>query len=302
MNIKIRLHLMPWELDYAMLTYSRLAKSFYYFNKEDKVTLESCLNVSSYMINWEESSISKDIFINKYKTLKRLLPKEFTYNEKLYDGDQLYGHLDFERESISSEVDFYVNLCPDIIFDEHTIPYMVEGAKQIKNKYFVIVPQISKLWDNTWDSLVNPIYKDIPYEEWNKQDMFDIINNQENSTQDISLHPIQYSKYAGWIDLYSKSLCEDLAPVWDEWKGKGGWDLYSMIISDTFKRHGGDFQQYVLEGKTIFRYTYCKDVNLHAYYKDAIKLNPQTKQLNQITSFEEKIPYYAQQQINKIKI
>ena len=108
MNIKIRLHLMPWELDYAILTYDRLAKSFYHFDKEDKVLLESCLNVSNYLINWEESNISKNIFINKYKTLKRLLPKEFTYNEKLYDGDQLYGHLDFERESISSEVDFYI--------------------------------------------------------------------------------------------------------------------------------------------------------------------------------------------------
>jgi hypothetical protein len=296
---------MPWELDYAILMYNQLSKSHFHFNKEDKVILESCLNVSSYMINWEESSIPKDIFIKKYKTLKYLLPKDFTYSEKIYDGDQLYGHLDFERESISSEVDFYMSLCPDIIFDEYTIAYMIEGAKQIKNKYFVITPQISKLWDSSWDSLVNPIYNDIPYENWNKQDMFNIINNQKNSTQEISLHPIYYSKYAGWIDLYSKSHYEVLAPIWDEWKGKGGWDLYSMIVSNIFKQNGGDFQQYVLEGKTIFRLSYCKnfkDSYLYSYYKEAIKLNPQSKQLNQITSFEEKIPYYVQEQIKKIKI
>jgi hypothetical protein len=291
---------MPWELDYAILMYNQLAKSFFHFDKNDKVVLEVCLNTSSYMINWKESSIPKDIFIKKYKTLKRLLPDDFKYNEKIYDGDQLYGHLDFERESISEEVDFYVSLCPDTIFDEYTLAYMIEGAKQIPNKYFAITPQISKLWDNTWDPLVNPIYMDIPYVDWNKQNSFSILNEQKNSTKEVSLQPIQYSKYAGWIDLYSKSHYEELAPIWDEWKGKGGWDLYSMIISDTFKRHGGDFQQYVLEGKTIFRYTYCEDVNLYSYYKETIKLNPQTKQLNQINSFEEKIPYYAQQQINKI--
>lgn len=294
---------MPWELDHAMILYNQLSKSFFYFNKEDKIILESCLNVSDYIINWEESSISKEFFIKKYKTLKCLLPKEFKYNEKINNqSDKLYGHLDFERESISHEVDFYMNLCPDMIFDEHTIPYMIEGAKQIKNKYFVITPQIPKLWDSSWDSLVNPIYNNTPYEEWNQQDMFNIINNQNNSTQEISLQPIQMSKYAGWFDLYSKSYCEELVPIWDEWKGKGGWDLYSMAVSNIFKQNGGDFQQYVLEGKTISRLSYCgnfKELNLYSYYKDAIKLNPKTKQLDQINSFEEKIPYYVHERISK---
>ena len=293
---------MPWELDYAIVLYTQLAKSFFYLNKEDKIILETCLNISSYMIDWGKSSIPKNIFIEKYKALKRLLPKELIYNEKIYDGDQLYGHLDFERESISPEIDFYMSLCPDTIFDENTIAYMIEGAKQVPNKYFVITPQISKLWDNTWDSLVNPVYMSISYEDWNKQNLFNILNEQRNSTKEVSLQPIQYSKYAGWIDLYSKSHYEVLAPIWDEWKGKGGWDLYSMTVSNIFKQNGGDFQQYVLEGKTIFRYTYCEDVNLYAYYKNAIKLNSQTKQLTQITSFEEKIPYYVKEQIKKIKI
>ena len=291
---------MPWEIDYVTLLYNQLAKSFFNFNKEDKVILETCLNISSYMINWEDSNIPKEFFVKKYKALKKLLPKEFTYNEKIYDGNQLYGHLDFERESISEEIDFYINICPDTIFDEYTLAYMIEGAKQVPNKHFIITPQTSKLWDNTWDPLVDPIYMGIPYEDWNKQSVFDIINNQKESTKDISLLPITFSKYAGWIDLYNKSYCEELAPIWDEWKGKGGWDLYSMVIGNIFKKNGGDCQQYVLEGKTIFRYQYCENINLHSYYKEAINLNSQTKQLNQITSFEEKIPYYVQEQIKKI--
>jgi hypothetical protein len=294
---------MPWEIDLALLTYDRIAKSLQYIN--DDIILESRLNLSSYIINWNESRLPKEFFIDKYKDLEKILTGRLTHNSKVYDGDQLYGHLDLEKEAYDENIDGYINICPDIWFSEQALYYMIEASKQIPNKYFVITPQISKLWDSSWDSLVNPIYNDIPYENWNKQDMFNIINNQKNSTQEISLHPIYYSKYAGWIDLYSKSHYEVLAPIWDEWKGKGGWDLYSMIVSNIFKQNGGDFQQYVLEGKTIFRLSYCKnfkDSYLYSYYKEAIKLNPQSKQLNQITSFEEKIPYYVQEQIKKIKI
>ena len=63
-------------------------------------------------------------------------------------------------------------------FSEHLLAYMIEGAKSIKNKYFVITPQISKLWDGSWDVLVNPLYQNIPYETWFETDIFDIIHNK----------------------------------------------------------------------------------------------------------------------------
>ena len=51
MNIKIRMHLMPWELDLAMLTFNQLAKSFLFIDKSDNIILESCLNLSNYVID-----------------------------------------------------------------------------------------------------------------------------------------------------------------------------------------------------------------------------------------------------------
>ena len=300
MNIKIRLHLMPWELDSALLTYSQLAKSFYHFDREDNIVFESCLNLSSYMINWEESKISKEFFIEKYKNLGLVFPDGFKYNPRIYDGDQLYGHLNLEREALSPEFDAYMSMCPDMIFSEYLISYMIEGAKQIKNKYFVITPQIPKMWDFSWDVLVNPTYKDVPYGD--RPNSFDVMNNQTISTQEVSLQSIDCFKYAGWLDLYSKSYVEDLAPIWDEWKGKGGWDTYSMSVSNVFKQIGGDVQQYVLEGQTIYRLAYCKNFenfNLYSCYKDSIKLIPSW---NSRDAFDEKIPSYTQERINKFKI
>ena len=297
MNVKLRLHLMPWELDSALLTYSQLAKSFYFFDKKDNVILESCLNLSSYMINWNESKLSKEFFIEKYKNLNFVFPNEFKYNPKIYEGDELYGHLNFERECISPETDLYISLCPDMLLSEHLLPYMIEGAKQIKSKYFVITPQIPKMWDSSWDVLVNPIYNNVPYGE--RLNSFEIVNNQDNLNQEISLQPINCFKYAGWFDLYSKSYVEDLAPIWDEWKGKGGWDFYSMNVSNAFKQIGGDVQQYVLGGQTIYRSSYCKNFenfSLYSYYKDNIKLN---NTWNSRDIFDEKISSYIQERVSK---
>lgn len=298
MNIKLRLHLMPWELDSALLTCNQLVKSFYHFDKKDNVILELCLNISSYIINWNESKLSKEFFIEKYKNLDFLFPTEFKRTLKIYDGSELYGHLDFERESISPEIDAYINLCPDMIFSEYVIAYMIEGAKQVKNKYFVITPQIPKMWDSSWDILVNPIYNNIPY--GNRLNSFEIINNQDNLNQEISLQPINCFKYAGWFDLYSKSYVEDLAPIWDEWKGKGGWDTYSMNVSSYFKQIRGDVQQYVLEGQTIYRLSYCKNFenfSLYSYYKNNIKLN---NTWNSRDTFDENISSYIQKRISKL--
>ncbi len=105
--------------------------------------------------------------------------------KRIYNGDKIYGHLNLQKECISPEIDYYMGVCPDMYFSEHLLAYMIEGAKSIKNEYFVITPQISKLWDDTWDILVNPLYKDIPYETWFENEIFDIIHNDSNLNPDI---------------------------------------------------------------------------------------------------------------------
>ena len=55
MKVTITYHIMPWEIDYALLTFSQLKKSKYYLTDDVEITIDSVLNLSSYLINWEES-------------------------------------------------------------------------------------------------------------------------------------------------------------------------------------------------------------------------------------------------------
>ena len=96
MNYKITCHLMPWELDYALLSFIQLKKSKYYLDKKDKIYIDITLNLSSYLFNWEESKIPKDFFISKFKNLQPLL-KDYVCKFKIYEENKLYGALNTMR-------------------------------------------------------------------------------------------------------------------------------------------------------------------------------------------------------------
>jgi len=302
MNIKIIYHMMPWEIDYALLSFTQLKKSKYHLSEDVNVIIDSVLNLSSYNINWEESKLPKEYFIEKYNTISMLLC-DYNHNKKIYEGDNLYGHLNLQRECIEDEIDYYIGMCPDMYFSEYLLHYLIESAKQITNKYFVITPQICKFWDNSWDIITNSQYLDIKNEDWYKSDVFDVDYNNKHNQQDISLKSLNDNKFAGWFDLYNKAFYEELCPSQEDWEGYGGWDLYSLITINYIKQYGVDFMQYNLQGETIFEYSvgplFGKDRDgFSKYYKNLLV----TKNTNeQRQSFESKIQEYVSKNIKQLK-
>ncbi len=280
---------MPWEIDYALLQFMQLKKASKNLSPEDKVSFYIGLNLSSHIINWNESKLPKEYFINKFKALLSMLD----WAEKevvIYEGDELWGHLNLEKTQIDETTDYYVSICPDMWFHEHTLYYIIEAAKQIKNKHFIITPEIHKLWDWTWDELVHEAYQDVPYDQWNKSNIFEI---QSRSLGEPYIQQAQAFKYAGWFDLYSKDFMK-LIPVPDDWKGYGPWDYYSMLVSNEAVRKGYDIKEYILKNQIIFEYHPDKNDknNFADYYKNLLVLN---KIENQRQVVELKFPYYIDQ-------
>ena len=289
---------MPWEIDYALLTFSQLKKSSYYLNSEDKVYIHVGLNLSNYTINWENSKIPKQFFIDKFNSLISIL--DFAEIQTIiYEGDKLWGHLDLEKSHIEPHIDYYISICPDMWFSEHLLYYLIESAKQIKNKYFIITPEIHKLWDHTWDEITNSNYINLPYDKWDKSNIFDIQNVASN-LEEPYLQPANNFKFAGWFDLYSKSFFEDLCPVHKDWVGYGPWDFYSMLISDYVKKQGVDVQEYILRNQIIFEYYPDQNniLNFDNYYKKNLDLKDIP---NQRKKFESKMQEYLHKGVEMLK-
>lgn len=290
---------MPWEIDYALLTFTQLKKSKYYIDSDINIEIDSVLNLSSYIVNWNDSKLPKEYFIEKYNSISKLLI-DYKHNPKIFKEDKLYGHLDLQKESKEKHIDYYINICPDMYFSEHILSYLIQTTQYIKNKYFVITPQISKLWDNTWDEITHPNYTNILYKEWDNVDVFDIRNNLKINNEDIELYPVQNNKWAGWFDLYNKALWEELIPVHKDWSGYGPHDWYSMMLSEYAKQNGVDFQQYLLKGQVIFEYSVgpLKNSGFSNYYKNLITKNNIPDQRKQ---FELKINKYLNKGIQTLK-
>jgi hypothetical protein len=290
---------MPWEIDYALLTFTQLKKSKYHLSEGINITIDSVLNLSSYLINWEESKLPKEYFIEKYNQLSNLLI-DYTHNSKIYQEDKLYGHLDLQRECISSETDYYINICPDMYFSEYLLYYLIEGLSNIKDKYFVLSPQHRKLSDASWDVTTDPEYLNIPYSEYNNIDIFDLRYKNKNN-EEISITSEENGKNAGWFDVYSKEYYEILFPVHDDWSGYGPWDWYCLIIKNYIKPKGINIQHYTLRGQTIGEYwvgPLLENDGYSGYYKNQLVLNdiPNQRQI-----FESNMENYVTKGIQILK-
>jgi hypothetical protein len=246
---------MPWELDHALFFADKLKQGIYNINPEDTIYIDSALNLSSYVIDWESSKLSKDFFIEKYKLFDKIIGNKFQHKTFIYEGNELYGHLDFHKTVKQENVDYYLLVCPDIDFSPNLLYYMIEYAKNIKNKYFVLTPQIFKCWDATWDVLVNENMMQFDYKKHLSVDIHEIrhiLNSYEQSTPEaFSIHQF---KFAGWFDLYNKKFFEELVPVLSEWKGYGPWDYYAITICSIAKSLNVDVKQYVLKNELIWFY------------------------------------------------
>jgi hypothetical protein len=276
---------MPWEIDYALLSFSQLKHSSNYIPSDVNIEFDSCLNLSSYVIDWKKSKFPKQYFIDKYNEISSGF-KNIKHTPKIVESDTLYGHLDFHRGIKAEHIDCYIAMCPDMHFGEMLIPYMIESIKAIPNKNFIITAQTTKRWDQSWDILVNENFINTSCNHCYDISCYDI--DIINSTSTPRLIPLPIFKYAGWFDCYSKGIWENLTPVWDEWSGYGSWDTYSMLTLSLLKQQGYDIQQYLLAGQVISEYwngtqyqqnwdidTY-KDKNmggLNQYYKDHLYID-----------------------------
>ena len=290
---------MPYEIDYALLSYAQLKKSRYHIPDDVEIEIDTVMNCSNYLIDWDKTRLPKEFFTQKFNDLEILL-KDYKVNSKIYEGDECYGLLDMQRDSYC-DADYYINITPDMYFSEHLLALMIESTKVIKNKYYVVTPEIHKMWDHTWDEITNQRYMDVPYAEWNSTDVYDIRHHMKTDDADVRLEPTQRSKWAWWLDLYNKAFYEDFAPVQDDWFGYGPWDWWSLMLTEHAKEKGVDFQEYVLRGQTIFEYPIgsLKGKGFVSYHKDFMHLRGNAPQ--QRERFEANMGLYLERGIKHLQ-
>ena len=244
MITQIIIHLLPHEIDWFEWQAKQLKIGSVYI--EDKVVIDVTLNLN--LTNWDESHIPKQYFIDKFNQIKQY----FDWCETLFEINQdntCLGIDDKRRNSIRKYTpDNFIYLDCDIIFKPETLALLINSSKNVKDDYYIISPQTPKLWDFTWDVLVNSVYSKYSYGFEKIIDPYDILTTDYG---DISLSPINVFKFGGgWFNLISAELLK-FTDIPDSFGPYGIDDTYVMHCCDIMKQKGKYAQQYVVNNLVV---------------------------------------------------
>lgn len=193
------------DIDNLARTLLLLKQNSLFLELNNYIILDVTMIVSDELFDWNKSIIQKDFFENKFNQLKSYT--EWA-NEVHFNIDHIaYGSLDIGISNIYKyDVDDVIWLDVDLIFNQFTLSTMLQSAKlvsQSKSKY-VITPSLVKLWDSTWDILVNNNFLDKSF-NYNKYN--DSVVDSHTNYGELSLVELSEFKFAGgWFTLFSKEL------------------------------------------------------------------------------------------------
>ena len=239
--IQIVLHCLPHELDQVMWIIDQLKRSSRFVNSQNFI-LDFTLNVSDKDTDWDNSLLSKEYCIEKFNLLFKKSP--FINQNKI--STKQTGCNTVRRNAIrkKNNTTHIVYLDTDLIFPETILYYIEQAISEIKDEYHIITPQIFQLWDNSWDIISHPDYKNIPREK--KQWLQNPYQVFEHEPKDIKLLKSPYIKFGGgWFNVFSKNLLK-LIDIPDSLGHYGLDDTFVAEAANILKNNNYNIEQYII--------------------------------------------------------
>jgi len=210
--IDILIHIMPSEIDQLEQTLIHLKKSSKYINdSKSKITVEVCLNLN--LVDWNKSKLDKNFFLTKLNFYEKLTSSWATTRFWASHSNEVLGCTDLHRRSGDLySPDAFIWLDVDIVFSESLLYHLTEAYNQLiaQERYFVITPSTTRIWDETWDCLVHPLAMNEPATHTNyfERDPY-LTTGLMGDT--IQLKKVNQFKFAsGWFNLLSSDLIKKI--------------------------------------------------------------------------------------------
>lgn len=207
----ISIFALPHEIDMLENTLTQLKRSFRHVVKPKDWTIHVTTTLEDDMVDWKNSKLPKSYFEEKFEKLDNSWD---SCNKSFNISNKIKGCVSQRRETLLQypESDYYVWVDTDIIFDEQLL-YYIENSTSVVYKtypYSIITPEIVKVWDNTWDCLVNERFLDKPtdYQKTNDPYIDSLIvdtPNLESVTNNYVGQP-RFKFAGGWFTCISGEL------------------------------------------------------------------------------------------------
>lgn len=259
-------YIQPWEIDDLERQIYKLIESSYMIEDGNKIIFDVTLNISDKLVDWNESKLPQQFFIDKFKYLETILAYNFTTN---FDTDKnIQGLIDKNRTIPDKTQDYIIWLDPDIFFTHLHLAYLVQISQTITDEYFILSPQCVKYWDNSWDCITNPKYLKFPD---SIRATFDVMSlESEFNHEPVTIYKNPNMKVTGWGSLFTTALLRKIRiPI--EMGSYGPLDTYvamcapklgatqyvmnNVVVADLAERFwkNKDYIKPLLSLKTIYK-------------------------------------------------
>ena len=283
MKYHISIHISPYEIDNYQTFIHQLRRNLNHV--EDEIIFTPYLNLSKYFYNWEDSTLSPFYFVDRFNELNDIVREYCVIDEYVNFDEKILGAFSYKTMFLNkykNEVDAFIWFDSDMIFPDNTIAMLIASHKSSETKHCIITPQIHRLWDETWDILVNKDYINIPASHDNYKG-FDGYSLYKHSDKDIflDLNKQGFKFASGWCNLLSADLFRDLINFTYDLGHYGPDDTFIMNLLDYYKFNlDVDINQYILKNVVVTE-NYKHSLN---QYKDYITKNINIKTKEEFTS------------------
>ena len=283
MKYHISIHISPYEIDNYQTFIHQLRRNLNYV--EDEIIFSPYLNLSKYFYNWEDSTLNPFYFVNRFNELNDIVREYCVLDDHVNFDEKILGAFSYKTMFLNEykdEVDAFIWFDSDMIFPDNTIAMLIASHKSSETKYCIVTPQIHRLWDTTWDVLVNKDYINIPASHDNYFG-FDGYSLYKRNDEDYFLDENkQRFKFAsGWCNLLSADLFRDLIDFTYDLGHYGPDDTFIMNLLDYYKfKEDIDINQYILKNVVVTE-NYKHSLN---QYKDYIVKNANIKTKEEFTN------------------
>ena len=266
----IMIHVSPYEIDQYQTFIHQLRENLEFISKENlnELIFIPYLNLSNYIYNWNKCFLTPEFFTTKFNKLNKIISDKIEVNSNVVtysDGNyEIQGALSYKAEYIKKykhQAKSFIWFDCDLWFPPElilTLIHSYNNAILISNK-FIITPEIIKLWDNTWDIIVNKNFiNNIPSHEFYNNFIPYDLRKIDNLMPELHEN-IEYTKFAsGWGNLLSVDIFDDKISL-DGLGHYGVDDTYIMYAIDKLKKQGENYKQYILRNIVVMENNIYKE-------------------------------------------
>jgi hypothetical protein len=256
-KIVITTFIMPNEIDDLERVLGDLNKASKFIDGQN-YELYLALSVDDYLVDWSNSTLDKQYFIDRFNSLKPLTnwASKSTFNVRA----DIMGCTSLRRiaHKECTNATHFIWLDTDICFDDRVLYYIEASIDRIAEtdnlQKYIISPECVKIWDTTWDCLVNENFL-------NKEVGYCRINNpfiDSGEVGDVELETILNNvpgqpkmKFGGgWFNCFSKPLL-DRVPLPESMGHYGPDDTFIMWASEKLNQKGEQMYQFKLKNYIV---------------------------------------------------